>query len=97
MGKLTEILSLAQQRAQAMGLPYEGALTPREAFDLMRLAPGARLVDVHTRAEWDWVGRVPGAVEIEWNFFPGGGRNPNFATELKPQVSSWTAREAWLA
>ena len=45
MGKLTEILSLAQQRAQAMGLPYEGALTPREVFDLMRLAPGARLVD----------------------------------------------------
>lgn len=86
MGKLTEILTLAQQRAQAMGLPYEGALTPQEAFDLLRLAPGARLVDVRTRAEWDWVGRVPGAIEIEWNFYPGGGRNPNFATEMKRQV-----------
>lgn len=86
MGKLSEILTLAQQRAKAMGLPYEGALTPQEAFDLLRLAPGARLVDVRTRAEWDWVGRVPGAVEIEWNLYPGGGRNPNFATELMRQV-----------
>ena len=44
MGKLTEILTLAQQRARAMSLSYEGALTPREAFDLLRLAPGARQI-----------------------------------------------------
>ena len=86
MGKLTEILTLAQQRGQALGLPYAGALTPQEAFDLLRLAPGARLVDVRTRAEWDWVGRVPGAVEIEWNQYPGGVRNPHFLAELKRQV-----------
>ncbi|MBP5996929.1 MAG: rhodanese-like domain-containing protein [Azonexus sp.] len=86
MGKLTEILTLAQQRGQALGLPYAGALTPQEAFDLLRLAPGARLVDVRTRAEWDWVGRVPGAVEIEWNQYPGGVRNPHFLVELKRQV-----------
>ena len=86
MGKLTETLTLAQQRGQALGLPYAGALTPQEAGDLLRLAPGAKLVDVRTRAEWDWVGRVPGAVEIEWNQYPGGVRNPNFLNELKRQV-----------
>ena len=86
MGKLTETLTLAQQRGQALGLPYAGALTPQEAFDLLRLAPGARLVDVRTRAEWDWVGRVPGAVEIEWNQYPGGVRNPHFLAELNRQV-----------
>lgn len=86
MGKLTEILTLAGQRGQALGLPYAGALTPQEAFDLLRLAPGAKLVDVRTRAEWDWVGRVPGAVEIEWNQYPGGVRNPNFLAEFKRQV-----------
>ncbi|WP_153147360.1 rhodanese-like domain-containing protein [Dechloromonas sp. H13] len=86
MGKLTEILTLAQQRGKAMGLPYEGALTPPEAFEVLRLAPGAKVVDVRTRAEWDWVGRVPGAVEIEWNQYPGGARNPNFLAELKRQV-----------
>ena len=86
MGKLTETLALAWQRARAMGLPYEGALTPVEAYDVLRLAPGATIVDVRTRAEWDWVGRVPGAVEIEWIHYPGGARNPHFLAELKRQV-----------
>jgi rhodanese-related sulfurtransferase len=86
MGKLSEILSLAQQRSSALGRPYMGELTPQEAFELLRLAPGAKIVDVRTRAEWDWVGRVAGAVEIEWNQYPGGERNPNFVAELKRQV-----------
>lgn len=86
MGKLTEILGLAQTRGRALERPYQGELTPQEAGELLRLAPGARIVDVRTRAEWDWVGRVPGAVEIEWNQYPGGGRNPNFMAELQRQV-----------
>lgn len=86
MGKLTDLLTLAQERAKALNLPYEGALTPREANDVWRLAPGAKLVDVRTRAELDWVGRVPGAVEIEWNRYPGGVRNEHFLTQLKQQV-----------
>ena len=86
MGRITEILNLARDRAEALGLPYKGALTPAEAHELWRLAPGARLVDVRTRAEWDWVGRIPGAVEIEWNMYPGGMRNPDFLTELQRQV-----------
>lgn len=86
MGKLTEILNLARQRGQSLERPYQGELTPQEACDLLHLAPGAKIVDVRTRAEWDWVGRVPGAVEIEWNQYPGGVRNPNFLVELKRQV-----------
>jgi rhodanese-related sulfurtransferase len=86
MGKLTEILALAQERGSALGRPYMGELTPQEAFELLRLAPGARIVDVRTRAEWDWVGRIAGTVEIEWNQYPGGSRNPNFVAELKRQV-----------
>lgn len=86
MGKLTEILTLAAERGRALERPYQGELTPTEAHALLQLAPGARLVDVRSRAEWDWVGRVPGAVEIEWNQYPGGVRNPNFVAELKRQV-----------
>jgi rhodanese-related sulfurtransferase len=86
MGQLTEILTLAQARGKALERPYQGELTPQEASELLRLAPGARIVDVRTRAEWDWVGRVAGAVEIEWNQYPGGIRNPNFIAELKRQV-----------
>ena len=86
MGKLTEVLGLAQSRATEMKLSYEGALTPKEAWEVLQLAPGARIVDVRTRAELDWVGRIPGAVEIEWLVYPGNQPNPNFVAQLKHQV-----------
>jgi rhodanese-related sulfurtransferase len=86
MGKITEILNAAQQRAKELNLPYEGALTPQEAYELMVSAPGAKLVDVRTRAEIDWVGKVPGAVEIEWLNYPGMKPNPNFMAALEQQV-----------
>jgi rhodanese-related sulfurtransferase len=87
MGKLSDLLALAQKRARELGLPYEGALTPAEAYEVLHLAPGAKLVDVRTRAELDFVGRIPGAVEIEWQFYPGFALNPHFLDELKRQVS----------
>ncbi|MDP3511206.1 MAG: rhodanese-like domain-containing protein [Sulfuritalea sp.] len=86
MGRITELLSLAQSRARELNLTYEGALTPREAHELLQLAPGARLVDVRTKAEWDWVGRVPGAIEIEWMAYPGNVLNPHFIATLKHSV-----------
>ena len=86
MGRITELLSLAQSRARELNLPYEGALTPREAHEVLQLAPGARLVDVRTKAEWDWVGRVPGAIEIEWMAYPGNVLNPHFLQTLKHSV-----------
>ncbi len=86
MGKISEILGRARERAVQLGLPYAGALLPAEAHQILQLAPGARLVDVRTRAEWDWVGAIPGSVKIEWNQYPGGDRNPNFLNELRQQV-----------
>lgn len=86
MGRLTQILEAAQARAKEQGLPYDGALLPAEANELLGLAPGARLVDVRTRAEWEWVGRIPGSVEIEWQTYPGGQPNPDFPAELTNQV-----------
>ncbi|TAJ76424.1 MAG: rhodanese-like domain-containing protein [Gallionellaceae bacterium] len=86
MGKITEILNIAQQRAKDLNMPYEGALTPKEAYEILRSAPGAKLVDVRTRAEQDWVGRVAQAVEIEWATYPGMKQNPNFLAALQQQV-----------
>jgi len=82
-----QILERARERAARLGLPYAGAVTPQEAFALLQSEPGAKLVDVRTRAEWEWVGRVPDAVFIEWNTWPGGTRNPAFERELVEQVS----------
>ena len=88
MGTITAILERAQQRAKEMELPYEGALLPAEAFTLLQQAPGAKLVDVRSRAEWDWVGRIPGAIEIEWQTYPGMRTNPDFLTYLESQVDT---------
>lgn len=86
MGKITEILNAAQQRAKDLNLPYQGAVKPEEAYELFKKAPGAKIVDVRTRAEIDWVGRVPGAIEIEWLTYPGMKQNPNFMAALEQQV-----------
>lgn len=86
MGTITEILKTAQQRAQELGLPYEGALTPREAYEILCEAPSVKLVDVRSRAEFDWVGRIPGAVEIEMLSYPGMQANPQFMKQLEQQV-----------
>lgn len=88
MGRLTELLQLAQTRARDLKLPYEGALTPREAHELWRLAPGAHLVDIRSKAELDWVGRIPGALEIEWEAYPGKVRNPHFLQTLKHALAT---------
>ncbi|MGA9666375.1 MAG: rhodanese-like domain-containing protein [Gallionella sp.] len=86
MGKITTILQAAQQRAQELNLPYEGALYPDEAYQITQAAPGAKLVDVRSRAELDLVGRVANSVQIEWATYPGMKRNPGFITQLEQQV-----------
>ena len=86
MTTISEILNNAEARAKQSDLPYVGALLPLEAFELMQKAPGAKLVDVRTRAEWDFVGRIPGAVQIEWQSYPDSNPNPAFVEELQARV-----------
>jgi len=86
MGTVDEILKAAKERATEMNLPYAGALLPREAYLLMTETANAKLVDVRSCAEWDWVGRVPGCVEIEWLAYPSSQPNPNFLNQLEQQV-----------
>lgn len=86
MGKISAILEQAQQRAKQNSLPYSGALLPQEANQILQLAPGAKLVDVRSKAELDFVGRIPGAIEIEWATYPGMKPNPNFMASLEQQV-----------
>jgi rhodanese-related sulfurtransferase len=78
-----QILIAAQKRAEEAGLSYFGAVTPLEAQTLLSADPQARLIDVRTRAEWDYVGRAPNSSLVEWNTYPGGTRNPVFLDELQ--------------
>ncbi|GAB3628290.1 sulfurtransferase [Pandoraea terrae] len=88
------ILEQAAQRRETSQLSYAGAVTPDEALALLQADPNARLVDVRTRAELDWVGRpqVPDGqyVNIEWVRYPGGVPNEQFLEQLKSQSSADT-------
>ncbi len=87
MGSIVDILNRAQLRAKEMNLPYEGALLPAEALTFLQEYPGAKLVDVRSKAEWSWVGRIPGAIEIEWQSYPSMQANPDFLEHLSRQVT----------
>src|SRR3954452_10094665 len=82
-----DILSTARQRGQDKQLPYAGAVTPAEAYALVQEHPNAKLIDVRTNAERDWVGRVavPEAqhAAVQWNLYPGGTPNPEFLAQLQ--------------
>ena len=88
---INEILGKARERAERMGLPYAGALTPREAYEIWQSAPAAKVVDVRTHAELNYVGRIPGATEIEILTYPGNRPNPTFLQELEQQVDKEAA------
>ena len=75
------ILDRAAQRAQNLGLSYAGAVTPKEAHALIA-AGQARLIDVRTRFEAEYVGRIPDTTLIEWKPLGAGDPNPQFLTQL---------------
>ena len=81
---MDEIKKRAAERGKQMGLPYAGALLPTEAHQLMRA--GAKLVDVRTKPEVLYVGRVPGAATVEWQTYPGNRPNPEFIGELAAAI-----------
>ncbi|GAB2180673.1 rhodanese-like domain-containing protein [Denitratisoma sp. agr-D3] len=80
------ILQKAEQRAREAGLPYRGAVTPQEAWELVQHLPNTRLVDVRSKAEWQLIGRIPGAIEVEFKFFPDWKPNGSFIDDLQRQL-----------
>ena len=80
---IDRIFAAAHERAQKDLLPYFGALSPSDAYAVIKAVPNARLIDVRTRPEWDYVGHVPESSLLEWNAYPDGRRNPEFLPELR--------------
>jgi rhodanese-related sulfurtransferase len=70
-------------------MPYAGDLAPAAAYAVLAAHPDAVLVDVRTRAEWNYVGGPDLGVlgrpvlKIEWVDFPAGARNQGFVDELE--------------
>ncbi|GAB2885789.1 rhodanese-like domain-containing protein [Paraburkholderia jirisanensis] len=87
MTTLEQLYAQADQRRVENQLPYAGALSPAEAFELLQLDPRTRLVDVRTRAELDWIGRPligdGQYAHVEWTRYPGGVPNTEFLDQLR--------------
>ncbi len=66
--EVLDILYRAANRRLGTDIAYAGAVTPKEAFRLHTLG-AAKLIDVRTRAEWEYVGRVPDITLIEWRAY----------------------------
>jgi rhodanese-related sulfurtransferase len=81
---MEDLKKAARERGQKLGLTYAGALLPAEAHNLMQA--GAKLVDVRTKPEVLYVGKVPGSLTVEWQTYPGNRENPEFLAELAASV-----------
>ena len=82
------ILDAARAYGADRELPYAGALPPADAWRLAQSSV-ATIIDVRSRFEHEFVGRVPNSELIEWRTYENGdnGRitsrpNPDFIEEL---------------
>lgn len=64
---------------------YAGDIPAALAWQWVQ-AGEAVLIDVRTDAERAWVGRVPGAVAVQWKLWPGMVNNPDFDAQLQAAV-----------
>ncbi len=80
--EVLDILYRAANRRLGTDIAYAGAITPKEAHRLLELG-AAKLVDVRTRAEWEYVGRVADSTLIEWRAYGAKDPNPDFIEQLR--------------
>lgn len=80
-------------RLRGASLPYAGAVTPQEAWQLLQSDQNIHLIDVRTNAERDWVGVVEINPDlhhaVQWNLYPSKS-NPDFLSDLKQVVDQDT-------
>ena len=68
---------------------YAGDLSASEAWDMLGREPGAVLVDVRTRAEWQFVGTPDldrlgkKAALVSWQNYPGMERDAGFVDAVE--------------
>ena len=83
----SEVATILQRAAERdPELPYAGAVTPTEAWQLLQ-AGQAHIVDVRFHFEREYVGRIPNTKGIEWKNSETGQVNPAFIEGLKEQFT----------
>ena len=76
-----EIFARAASRAQGSGFAYAGSVTPAEAHRLAQLG-AATLVDIRTRPELEFVGRIEGSHLVEWRAWGAIDPHPDFVEKV---------------
>lgn len=86
------IIERAKTAGHNNGTPYAGDVTPLEAARLLS-AGSARIIDVRSRYEWDFVGRIDPSTLIEWRIYEADGAsgirsrpNDHFVDQLRAQA-----------
>lgn len=86
------IIERAKSAGSANGAPYAGDVTPLEAGQLLA-SNAARIIDVRSRYEWDFVGRIDLSTLIEWRIYEADGStairsrpNEQFVEQLRAQA-----------
>lgn len=82
-----EILARAAERARASSLRYAGEVTPQEAYRLFS-AHDAKIIDVRSRFESEYIGRIPGTSLVSWKHWPSGETNADFLTGLNARCAT---------
>ena len=79
--------------APPVSLSYAGDISAAQAWERLKADSRVQLVDVRTVAEWNFVG-LPDLSSlgrqahcIEWQQFPGGGRNPDFVAQASEALA----------
>lgn len=75
------ILAEAAERARGSELDYRGAVTPAEAWEMVQVGD-AKIIDVRTRFEREYVGRIADTGSVEWKCWPDMQVNPHFLEQL---------------
>lgn len=77
-----------------MTTDYAGDVSPDEAMELLKSVSTSVLVDVRTRAEWQFVG-IPdlasvdkSPILIEWQSYPTMARNEDFVAVLTAELDA---------
>ena len=85
--EMQRILARAASRGQTASLTYAGEVTPQEAY-LLFSAHGAKIIDVRSRFENQYIGRIPGTPLVPWKHWPSGETNADFLTELQARCDT---------
>jgi rhodanese-related sulfurtransferase len=63
-------------------------INPLEAQALLTEQPSARLIDVRSKMEFDYVGHPIVAIHVPWKEFPSWDENPNFCDNVQKALEA---------